>query len=56
MTLKEFAAKGGKARAKALSKERRSEIASNAGKASAIQRQLASKHKQCQSDENAETK
>ncbi len=38
MTLKEFATKGGKARAKALSPLRRIEIARNAGIASALKR------------------
>ncbi len=38
MNVKEFARLGGKARAKALSKERRIEIARNAGLASASKR------------------
>lgn len=55
LTLKEFAAKGGRARAAKLSKERRSEIAKQAGLASAKQR--ASKiQKPCQSDETHENK
>lgn len=45
MTLQEFARKGGHARAKSLSKERRSEIARNAGLASAqAKRTMLSKH------------
>jgi general stress protein YciG len=44
MTLKEFARAGGKARAAALSKERRIEIARGAGKASAEKR----KQRSCQ--------
>lgn len=54
MTLIEFARKGGKARAQALSKERRIEIAKQAGLASAKQR--ASKLKACQSPQNGENK
>lgn len=54
MTLTEFARKGGKARAQALSKERRIEIAKQAGLASAKQR--ASKLKACQSPQNGENK
>ena len=38
MNIKEFARLGGKARAKALSKDRRIEIARNAGLASAVKR------------------
>ena len=38
MTQKEFASLGGRARAKALSKDRRQEIARNAGLASASKR------------------
>jgi hypothetical protein len=56
LTLKQFAALGGKARAAKLSKERRSEIAQLAGKASALQRQLASRRKVCQSDKTNENK
>lgn len=56
MTHREFASKGGRARAKALSKERRLEIAKLAGQASALARQLASKREACQSDKNGETK
>lgn len=52
MNVKQFAKLGGKARAKALSKERRIEIARGAGKASAVKRQLASKSKQ---DTNSES-
>jgi hypothetical protein len=43
MTLIEFARLGGKARAKALTKARRVEIARNAGLASALKRRHASK-------------
>ncbi len=56
MTLKEFATKGGRARAAKLTKERRIEIAKLAGQASALARQLASKQKQCQSAESTENK
>lgn len=67
LTLKQFASKGGRARAAKLSKERRQEIASKAGKASAESRacrifdkrlgdQLTSKQYKCQSDQNSETK
>lgn len=45
LTLKQFAAKGGKARAAKLSSKRRIEIAKLAGQASALQRQLTSKSK-----------
>jgi len=38
MNVKQFASLGGRARAKALSKERREEIARIAGKASALKR------------------
>ena len=56
MNITEFARLGGKARARVLSKERRIEIARNAGKASAIIRQHASKHKQCQVTDSSENK
>jgi len=56
MTQKEFASLGGRARAKALTKQRREEIARNAGHASALQRKLASKPESCQSDESTENK
>lgn len=56
LTQKEFAAMGGRARARKLSKDRRSEIAKLAGQASALQRQLASKRKTCQSPETPENK
>lgn len=56
MTLREFAAKGGKARAKALTKDRRIEIAKLAGQASALQRQLASKQLKGQVTESSENK
>jgi hypothetical protein len=55
LTLKQFAALGGKARAAKLSKERRIKIASDAGKASALQR-ASKKQKPCQSDETHENK
>jgi len=54
MTQKEFAALGGRARAKVLTKDQRIEYARKAGIASALKR--ASKLKQCQSDGNAENK
>jgi general stress protein YciG len=56
MTQKEFASLGGRARAKALTKDRRKEIAKLAGQASALQRQLASKKETCQSDESSGNK
>jgi len=56
MTLKEFATKGGKARARALTKERRIEIARNAGLASASKRKHASKQEECQSNDSHENK
>ncbi len=56
MTLKEFATKGGRARAAKLTKERRIEIAKLAGQASALARQLASKQDKCQSPVSTETK
>ncbi len=56
MTLKEMVTKGGHARAKALTKERRIEIARNAGLASA-QKQRASKNQElCQSEQDGENK
>src|SRR5436190_23379132 len=54
MTQREFASLGGKARAKKLSKQERTDIARQAGLASA--RQRASKHRSCQSDGNTENK
>jgi len=54
MTLKEFATKGGHARAAKLSKARQIEIARQAGIASAKQR--ASKHRACQRDGKRENK
>ena len=56
MNVKEFARLGGKARAKALTKERRIEIAKLAGQASALARQLASKREMCQSNQSTENK
>ncbi len=51
MNVKEFARLGGRARAAKLTKERRIEIARNAGLASSIKRKHASKRETCQSDE-----
>lgn len=66
MTVIEFARLGGKARARKLSKERRTEIARNAGLASASKRKRscseasakehASKQDECQPAQNGENK
>lgn len=60
MTIKQMARLGGKARAGALSKERLSEIAREAGKASGERRRLASelagKLKSCQGSGSVENK
>jgi hypothetical protein len=55
MTLKEFAAKGGHARAKKLSPERRRHIARCAGLASAKQRAIK-QVESCQVEPNGENK
>lgn len=56
MTVTEFARLGGRARAAKLTKERRVEIARNAGLASASKRKLASKQETCQPAQNHENK
>lgn len=57
LTLKQFAAKGGRARAAKLSRERRIEIAKLAGQASALAKQLASKKQEsCQFSDSSEKK
>ncbi len=56
MTLKEMTRKGGLARAQALTKERRIEIARNAGLASARKRTSKQEQETCQSDETPENK
>ncbi len=56
MTLKEMTRKGGLARAASLTKERRIEIARNAGLASAQKQRASKKQEVCQSEQNGETK
>jgi hypothetical protein len=54
MNVKEFAALGGKARAKKLSKKRRSEIARKAGLAAAEARRAESRRRELDHSPNAQ--